>query len=376
MVGGFALQKVTEERSYFRTIANVDIKLDIVPPSLINFISRQLIGSGFRIYQKTIASISKGDKNFGKALIDPLYKQIHEGIYSKGNPERDLETGIVQGDTCTDSEEHNQTAENKLQSKGQPNQGTGSTSTPTSLKYEPAIDWKASTEIEEVRFHECKGAEQDAAWKIAEENNRSTNQPNDHDFEGPSNFNNEKAHLSLPVEQALGTLEKAISMIRDVRLNTQAWAESGVFNKETSPRMEGNEPKPSTVEDCWTSSYKEAPSNLSQGRTVGRTSQQLKNSFNLKNSRHGLSSFSEEVNPLKIAPASPKKSVSTESDRSLQVASHFIENGPAEAAVPGKTIDDGSKIITDDDDIHDDRSIEQKESQQRKKWKLCCFLTG
>ncbi|PKI35288.1 hypothetical protein CRG98_044302 [Punica granatum] len=34
-VGGFALQK-----------------LDFVPPSLINFISRQLIGSGFRLYQK------------------------------------------------------------------------------------------------------------------------------------------------------------------------------------------------------------------------------------------------------------------------------------------------------------------------------------
>lgn len=35
-----------------RTIANMDIKLDFVPPSLINFISRQLVGSGFRLYQK------------------------------------------------------------------------------------------------------------------------------------------------------------------------------------------------------------------------------------------------------------------------------------------------------------------------------------
>lgn len=32
----------------------MDIKLDFVPPSLINFISRQLIGSGFRLYQKVI----------------------------------------------------------------------------------------------------------------------------------------------------------------------------------------------------------------------------------------------------------------------------------------------------------------------------------
>lgn len=33
-------------------IADLDIKLDFVPPSLINFISRQLIGNGFRLYKK------------------------------------------------------------------------------------------------------------------------------------------------------------------------------------------------------------------------------------------------------------------------------------------------------------------------------------
>lgn len=30
----------------------MDVKVDFVPPSLINFISRQLIGNGFRLYQK------------------------------------------------------------------------------------------------------------------------------------------------------------------------------------------------------------------------------------------------------------------------------------------------------------------------------------
>lgn len=39
-----------------RTIGNLDIKLDFVPPSLINFISRQLIGSGFRFYKKVLAA--------------------------------------------------------------------------------------------------------------------------------------------------------------------------------------------------------------------------------------------------------------------------------------------------------------------------------
>lgn len=35
-----------------RTIANMDIKLDFVPPAFINFVSRQLIGSGFKLYKK------------------------------------------------------------------------------------------------------------------------------------------------------------------------------------------------------------------------------------------------------------------------------------------------------------------------------------
>jgi len=34
----------------------MDIKVDFVPPSLINFISRQLIGNGFRLYQKVADS--------------------------------------------------------------------------------------------------------------------------------------------------------------------------------------------------------------------------------------------------------------------------------------------------------------------------------
>ncbi|KAI5425261.1 hypothetical protein KIW84_031166 [Lathyrus oleraceus] len=58
LVGGYVLQKVTSERSYFRTIANLDIKVDFMPPSLVNFISRQLIGSGFRLYQKVVQNIA------------------------------------------------------------------------------------------------------------------------------------------------------------------------------------------------------------------------------------------------------------------------------------------------------------------------------
>ncbi|XP_027351642.1 uncharacterized protein LOC113862706 [Abrus precatorius] len=84
VVGGYVMQKVTSERSYFRIIANLDLKLDFVPPSLINFISRQLIGSGFRLYQKAVASIMGHDKDkeFSKALEDSLYVRIREALYN------------------------------------------------------------------------------------------------------------------------------------------------------------------------------------------------------------------------------------------------------------------------------------------------------
>lgn len=30
----------------------MDIKLDFIPPSFINFVSRQLVGAGFKLYKK------------------------------------------------------------------------------------------------------------------------------------------------------------------------------------------------------------------------------------------------------------------------------------------------------------------------------------
>ncbi|RYQ83927.1 hypothetical protein Ahy_B10g102814 isoform E [Arachis hypogaea] len=59
----------------------MDIKLDFVPPSLINFISRQLISNGFRLYKKTVASMmSHGEEELSKALGDPLYVRIRESL--------------------------------------------------------------------------------------------------------------------------------------------------------------------------------------------------------------------------------------------------------------------------------------------------------
>lgn len=83
LMGGFALQKVDSTQSYFRTIINLDIKLDFMPPSLINFISRQLIGHGFKLYQKTVLAASSSDENFRKIIeTGPFYRRIREGLQS------------------------------------------------------------------------------------------------------------------------------------------------------------------------------------------------------------------------------------------------------------------------------------------------------
>ncbi|GAB2235602.1 hypothetical protein Droror1_Dr00026032 [Drosera rotundifolia] len=89
-VGGFALHKVTENRSYFRTMANLDMKLDLVPPWLINFFSRQVIGGAFKLYKKSVATVSVDDMNFGKILNDSMYRRIQEGIYLRGRPDSNL----------------------------------------------------------------------------------------------------------------------------------------------------------------------------------------------------------------------------------------------------------------------------------------------
>ncbi|GMH09679.1 hypothetical protein Nepgr_011520 [Nepenthes gracilis] len=365
VVGGFALQKVTEDRSYMRAIANLDVKLDFVPPSVINFISRQLLGIGFRLYQKTVASISKGDTDFDKALSDPLYKRVREGISLKGKPEKNLETGVVHSGLCTDTKEHNQTGNEEFQNEDQSIRG-GDDISESSPKYElPGKDWKTSTEIEEARVEEFKIREEAARWENAEENSRSADQPNTCSSISNCHFKKNNVGLSLPVEQALRTLDKAILVVREVRLNNRTWVESGFADK--APKLiEGEESKPSTPENHGiSSSHKEALPKASAEKIVESNSQEFENGFTLHYLRHEASNpFSKELNP--------RKELSNVSD-GLQLASHFTQNGSAEAAaISGKMIDERSQVTVDSDYIHEDKPTEGKKSGQQQKWRLCC----
>ncbi|KAJ1697074.1 hypothetical protein LUZ63_005586 [Rhynchospora breviuscula] len=80
MVGGFVLQKINEEKSYIRAIYNMDIKLDFVPASMINFVSRQLVASGHKLFQKAVGTVAASDEDYQNALRDPLYARIRNTI--------------------------------------------------------------------------------------------------------------------------------------------------------------------------------------------------------------------------------------------------------------------------------------------------------
>ncbi|KAK8966556.1 hypothetical protein KSP40_PGU008070 [Platanthera guangdongensis] len=84
LVGGFVLQKVQTDRCYFRAIFNFDMKLDFVPPSLINFISRQLIGNGHKLYQKAVGTVAAADADYREALQGPLYIRVRRLLHSHG----------------------------------------------------------------------------------------------------------------------------------------------------------------------------------------------------------------------------------------------------------------------------------------------------
>ncbi|CAN6973727.1 unnamed protein product [Brassica oleracea var. botrytis] len=167
LVGGFALQKVTSQRSFVRVIGELDIKLDLVPPSLMNFIARQIVGKGFKLYKKAAGSVAKLDEGFSRALADPLYINIRQAMYSTNK--------------ATEEEQELET-ENKHEND----------------EDETVHCRRAILEIEEEKeeeyFEESVSSEE-----------RNVN----------GNIRRQFS-ISTEVEQALGTLDRAINMVRNI----------------------------------------------------------------------------------------------------------------------------------------------------------------
>lgn len=201
VVGGLALQKVSANRSYFRTIANMDIKLDFVPPAIINFVSRQIIGSGFKLYKKKVASVTEGDADFSKVLKEPFYDQIREAFYSEKNvlngflkvEDVKINHGVLEQKEINSVDE---VLEQETVHAGQP---------------EDVKDQRLVGEIEEIEDN-----------VISHEDDYNSN--------GLLVVGKKEIIISPEVNQALGTLEKVISIFRDFGFNPRSLSLSRFVN--------------------------------------------------------------------------------------------------------------------------------------------------
>ncbi|XP_050228654.1 uncharacterized protein LOC126677883 [Mercurialis annua] len=381
IVGGFAIQKVTPERSYFRTIATVDLKLDFVPPSLLNFISRQLVGSGFKLFQKAVASVSNNDEDYSKALEDPLYARIHEALLSTVEPNDTPERKDLKTDSClplqgnSTEEMHNNSADNNASE--------------SMVGNEQVADKKSFGEIEEGETHESEESRQSKdEIKSVEHNDVHSNgaietsydtvpatyrkiiseieeEESDfsidfkNDISEPSNYIaatrsplNHKTNIAVSpeVERALYTLEKAITLVRERGNNSVVKFSSVSVSKETPIQQKITETSSIFAKDV-VSSDTEVPVEVSQkGRIVDRTSHESKtSSSNCDIRRTGSNSFAREVNHNKIAPASPSPEQVT-----------ALSNTPLK-------LSDDKLMLTEVDGIN------SKKPSRKKNHMFCCF---
>ncbi|XVE75842.1 hypothetical protein DITRI_Ditri12bG0123900 [Diplodiscus trichospermus] len=327
LVGGFALQKVNNERSYFRTIVSMDMKLDFVPPSLINFISRQLIGSetlskgSIAEFFMTVASVSNFDEDYSEALGDPLFALIREVLYSSKKSgevfeaqEHKREAHLLPNETLIEGIQKDM---HDIEQKVYANDHAAES------PVEKAQDTKrkAFGEIEEEESEDST---------YLEEGITTTNQPSANKFTDTNGANDKKRISIRPeVEEALGTLEKAISIIRQYGFNAQSRS-SSFSGEETANLEEGAVKDLAYAADEDVSLKVDVPVEATSKKfeeNLEMTSDESKNSNDINNTRSaGSNSFSREVNHNKVVPASPQQNVSIPVETN-QVALNSYRNG-------------------------------------------------
>ncbi|KAL0346941.1 UNVERIFIED_CONTAM: hypothetical protein Scaly_1710100 [Sesamum calycinum] len=319
LVGGFALQKVSATRSYFRTIANMDIKLDFVPPAFINFISRQLIGSGFKLYKKEVASVSKGGEKFHEALKDPLYIRMHESLYSKNtfSPSPPLEEHKMEAFRDNSANADNE-CDNGVKDSEANDVGVGDrTMLDQFVEFEEkdreeselldgssqkSCDWLTNRITEEDRTDEkiVMGTEVGQARRTTSDN-----------IEHSGREMKNKLVISPEVQRALGTLEKAICIVREY--NGKPGKCQSEFKNEcfiTSEEDAGEESFSLEADQI-------GRKNENESMEIGSTdliSHEPGNSSDNHSSRHKHSnSYTTDTNQSKNAPASPAENSSSPS---------------------------------------------------------------
>ncbi|BFG38431.1 hypothetical protein CerSpe_247050 [Prunus speciosa] len=371
VVGGFAIQKVTKERSYFRTIATMDIKMDFVPPSLINFFSRQLIGNGFRLYQKAVSSKLNCDGDYSKALEGPLYTQIREALFPLNEPNRPLEGERLNSDTPNLSEEHlmkNKMSDLKLVDMDQKNDHPASEAAPDDAQVHPASELMSDDALVTGRstFGEIEEVESEHGWQL--ENQTSNRVAEKGLVNGKRNV-----VISSEVEQALGTLEKAIYKVRKNGLNAQIRSSSGFTNEIPRKETDGGNSKALEGGVCISGERFVEASKEVIVRTLPKS---LTNSSGIHNlSYAGSNSLSKEINQNRIVPTSLEQELSISCDNN-QSALRSSKDGTAEVPVldldhiMNSTTNHVSYKANGMDESGPNRA---KKMRQQRKHRYCCF---
>ncbi|KAM5559274.1 hypothetical protein ABKV19_020762 [Rosa sericea] len=362
VVGGFALQKVTDDRSYFRTIANMDIKMDLIPPSLINFISRQLIGNGFRLYQKVVSSKLNRDEDYSKALRGPLYSRIREALSSLHESSRLLEGKKLNGDASNLSEEHlvkNKMNDLKLVDMDEKvhDEHLASEATPDDA---PVTGGNTLCEIEEVESEESKTEEiRSEKSKIEVVESKESRQLEDQ----TSNRIPERGHvngkrnvfISSEVEEAIGTIERVILRVRQYRFSAEM-PSSGFTNEVLRKENDGRNPESLEDEVRLSEHFSAVPK---EEDTEGVLTTPLRNSTAIQNISYAGSNYlSKEANHNRIVPTTPLCS---------------SKDGIAELPVVDNIMHSTNQISCKTNDTHQSSPSRRKKSGRQRRLGFCCF---
>ncbi|XP_051150364.1 uncharacterized protein LOC127264858 isoform X2 [Andrographis paniculata] len=304
VVGGFAVQMVGPDRSYFRTIANMDIKLDFVPPAFINFVARQLVSSGFRLYKKEVASVSKGDEDFVETLKDPHYTRIRQALYCPVLPTA-VSLSPLRSKSILGEEQSVQVAEKN--GPGESQHGDAEVQNEIEVLKDndtianESLDQnvqkshdKLSNEIEEVRIYD-----EVAASEVEKAPGAKDETANHYGSEMST-----RGDISPVVREALGTLEKVISILRDYNSkprNYEARVSEGCDINLEGPKEGSNQPRDDHMEQ-----EMGTPGESSNTRSPELTWVEPENLHESQSCSLGDSKL--EMSQSKVAPASPTKS--------------------------------------------------------------------
>ncbi|KAJ8422404.1 hypothetical protein Cgig2_029228 [Carnegiea gigantea] len=373
VVGGFALQKLSMQISPFR-IMLTPVQFSHVLCSVV-------------VPLQIVASAAKGDEDFAKALNDPLYRRIREAVLSDGKSKRYV-------DTKTNGEEHGVPAQDvprkdenmpredyaKVIANGHVNGSLHHDNPSNEIEEEdirenpemkcetvsglgdmfkaedqetlgngPAngypIQYTPATEIQEEEVEEIKNTAD--SWKVnnvgdIKEDIIST------DHRQLENLL-KKVQISPEVEQAVGTLDKMITAVREGKLKARGSYQSIL-------EIEGDKTKKSAMENHFKlgdelgiSTEEEIPKSAAHPSKNGHLVDVLRSSasdFQSGVASHASTSAYQHT-PLNYLPC------------------HSPPAGSSPAFVSQMTVEvDGSYGCS---------PVENQKTRQRKRWRLCCW---